>query len=79
VAAGRVRGFRGAMRERPAGGILPLNVEATVGTHSTASHSRADDRDAVESVPTRFRGAEHESLRGSLPPRAGVRVKAVGN
>ncbi len=39
---------------------------AMVGTHSTASPFSSEVRDAVERVPTRFRGAMQEFIRGIL-------------
>ena len=45
--------------------VLPMDL-AMVGTRSTASPFSSEVRDAVECVPTRFRGAMHEFIRGIL-------------
>ncbi len=45
--------------------VLPMDL-AMVGTRSTASPFSSEVRDAVERVPTRFRGARHEFIRGIL-------------
>ncbi len=45
--------------------VLPMDV-AVVGTRSTASPFSSEVRDAVERVPTRFRGAMDEFIRGIL-------------
>jgi hypothetical protein len=58
-----------------------MNLLGVVGTRSTASQTFRKYGDAVERVPTRFRGAMREFLRGiltpSLPPSDGGR-KAEG-